>query len=58
MILKEDFSKIKEPKDYDCKLGRDCENSLAFSTTRMNTSKDIDFYLIEDIVLPEMPSME
>lgn len=60
MLLEEDFSKIRGSKDYDCRLIRDCDNSLVLSTTKMiNASRDLDFCLTEeDVILPELLSME
>lgn len=60
MMLREDFSKIRESKDSEFRTSRESDNSLMFSTTRMmSSSKEIDFILTEgEIIFPEMPSME
>lgn len=60
MLIREDFSKIRESKDSEFRNSRESDNSLMFSTTRMmSASKEIDFILTEgDIVFPESTNLE
>lgn len=51
--MRGDFSKIRQSRDSDWRISRESDNSLMFSTTKINSSKDFEFILSDgEIVLP------
>lgn len=59
MILKEDFSKIRDSRDSDYRVSKGSESSLMLSATRMmSVSKELDFILTEgDVTVSELPNI-